>query len=95
MGRIFANVYKRLDSIEHAYSEVQSDERLVELQQEIMSLVRLNAKTELDAGSYSKEYEQLTAEMERWRALRQNLLDRGAQNVIRNQRNDELRQFVQ
>ena len=49
----------------------------------------------LDAGSYSKEYGQLTAEMERLRALRQKLQDQEAQKVIRIQRIDELRQFVQ
>ena len=60
-----------------------------------MSLVRLNAKTGLDTGSYSKEYGQLTAEMERLRALRQKLQDQEAQKVIRIQRIDELRQFIQ
>ena len=57
--------------------------------------VRLNAKTGLDTGSYSKEYGQLAVEMERLRALRQKLQDQEAQKVIRIQRIDELRHFIQ
>lgn len=95
LDRLFANIYESLDSIEHEYSEEQINERLAELQQEIMSLVRVNAKTGLDTGSYSNEYGQLTAEMERLRMVRQKLQDQDAQKVIRIQRIDELRQFVQ
>ena len=95
LDKLFANIYESLDSVEQEFSAEQIDERLAELQQEIMSLVRLNAKTGLDTGSYSNEYRQLTAEMERLRALRQKLQDREAQKLIRIQRIDELRQFVQ
>ena len=70
-------------------------ETITELQQEIMSLVRLNAKTGLDTGAYDNEYGQLTAEIERFRGIRQKLLDEEAQKVIRIQRIDELRQFIQ
>ena len=93
--KLFANIYESLDSIEHEFSEEQINERLTELQQEIMSMVRLNARTGLDVGSYDKEYSQLTAEMERFRGLRQKLQEGEAQKVIRIQRIDELRQFIQ
>ena len=95
LDKLFANIYESLDSIEHEFSEEQINERLAEIQQEIMSMVRLNAKTGLDTGSYDKEYSQLTAELERFRGLRQKLKDEEAQKVIRIQRIDELRQFVQ
>ena len=94
LDRVFANIYESLDSIEHEFNEEQINKRLAEIQQEIMSMVRLNAKTGLDTGSYDKEYSQLTAELERFRGLRQKLKDQEAQKVIRIQRVDELRQFV-
>jgi len=37
--------------------------RLIELQQEITSLVRLNRKTGLDTGVYDKEYAVLAIEI--------------------------------
>ena len=95
MERLFDNIYESLDAVEHEFTQEQIDERLTELQQEIMSLVRLNAKTGLDTRAYDNEYSQLTAEIERFRGLRQRLLDEDAQKVIRIQRIDELRQFIQ
>ena len=95
MERLFDNIYKGLDELEHEFTQEQINDRLAQLQQEIMSLVRLNAKTGLDTREYDDEYGQLAAEIERFRGLRQKLLDEDAQKVIRIQRIDELRQFIQ
>lgn len=95
MKKLFDNIYKGLDEIEHEFTKEQIDERLAQLQQDLMSLVRLNAKTGLDTREYDNEYGQLAAEIERFRALRQTLLYEEAQKVIRIQRIDELRQFLQ
>ena len=95
MERLFNNIYQSLDALEHEFTHEQIEERLAELQQEIMSLVRLNAKTGLNTGAYDEEYSQLTAEIERFRGLRQKLQDEEAQKVIRIQRIDELRRFMQ
>lgn len=95
MERLFDNIYKGLDELEHEFTQEQINDRLGQLQQEIMSLVRLNAKTGLDTREYDDEYGQLAAEIERFRGLRQKLLDEEALKVIRIQRIDELRQFIQ
>ncbi len=95
MERLFENIYKGLGLVEHEFTQEQIDKRLAELQQELMSLVRLNAKTGLDTREYDNEYGQLAAEIERFRALRQTLLDEEAQKVIRIQRIDEVRDFLQ
>jgi len=92
---LFNNIFKSLDEIEHEFTKEQIDERLALLQQDLMSLVRLNAKTGLDTREYDNEYGQLAAEIERFRALRQVMLDEETQKVIRIQRIDELRQFLQ
>lgn len=95
MEMLFDNIYKGLDEFEHEFTQEQINDRLAQLQQEIMSLVRLNAKTGLDTREYDDEYGQLAAEIERFRGLRQKLLDEEALKVIRIQRIDELRQFIQ
>ena len=95
MQKLFDNINKGLDEIEHEFTKEQIDERLAQLQQDLMSLIRLNAKTGLDTREYDNEYGQLAAEIERFRALRQALLDEEAQEVMRIQRIDELRQFLQ
>lgn len=94
MERLFENIYKGLDMVEHEFTREQIDGRLAELQQELMGLVRLNAKTGLDIREYVNEYGQLAAKIERFRALRQPLLDEEGQKVIRIQRIDELRDFL-
>lgn len=93
--KLFDNIYKGLNEVEHEFTQEQIDERLAQLQQDLMSLVRLNAKTGLDTREYDNEYGQLAAEIERFRALRQTLLDEEAQKVIRIQRVDDLRRFLQ
>ena len=93
--RLFDNIYEGIDVVENEFTKEQINERLTELQQEIMSLVRLNAKTGLETGAYDEEYSQLTAEIERFRGLRQKLLDEETQKVIRTNRIDELRKFIQ
>ena len=95
MDRLFDNIYESIDVVESEFSKEQINERLTELQQEIMSLVRLNAKTGLDTGAYDEEYSQLTTEIERFRGLRQKLLNEETQKVIRTNRIDELRKFIQ
>ncbi|MDR3565606.1 MAG: recombinase family protein [Negativicutes bacterium] len=95
MERLFENIYKGLAMVEHEFTQEQIGEHLAKLQQELMSLVRLNAKTGLDTREYDNEYGQLAAEIERFRALRQTLLDDEAQKVIRIQRIDDLRDFLQ
>lgn len=95
MKTLFDNIYKSLDEIEHEFTREQIDERLAQLQQDLMSLVRLNAKTGLDTREQDNEYGLLAAEIERFRALRKALLDEEAQRVIRIHRIDDLRQFLQ
>jgi hypothetical protein len=95
MKMLFENIYKSLDKLEHEFTLEQIDERLAQLQQELMSLVRLNAKTGLNTRAYDGEYGQLAAEVERFRLLRQKLLDEEAERIIRIKRIDELRQFMQ
>ncbi|MDI6878637.1 MAG: hypothetical protein QMC95_08940 [Desulfitobacteriaceae bacterium] len=69
MKTLIQNINKRINNVEQEYSMEQIDSRLTELQQELMSLVRLNAKTGLDTRVVDKEYSTLAAEIELMEAV--------------------------
>ena len=80
IATLMQNIYRGLETVEEEYTVEQIDERLQELPREIMSLVRLNAKTGLDTRVY-EEYSTLGAEIERMRERRQKLKDKQAKQV--------------
>jgi hypothetical protein len=73
--RLFANINKGLYSDADEYTKEQVDEHLVELQQELMCLVRLIAQTDHDDGKYDQEYGRLADEVERYRRWRKKVFD--------------------
>ncbi|MDA8226387.1 MAG: hypothetical protein M0T74_01550 [Desulfitobacterium hafniense] len=83
MNTLMQNIYKGLENPEQEYSMEQIDSRLTELQQELMILVRLNAKTVLDTRVYDKEYSTLAAEIELMRENRQKLKEAQAERALR------------
>lgn len=91
---LFENICKGLKELENEYTKEQLDERLAELQQDLMRLVRLNAKTGQDVREYDNEYAKLAAEIEGFRERRQALLDKEAEKVINCQRIEELKEFL-
>ncbi len=95
MRKLFDNIYESLEKIEYEFTREEIDDQLAKLQQELMSLVRLNAKTGLATQEYDKEYGRVAAEIERFRAMRQTMQDEETNKIIRIQRIDELRQFIQ
>lgn len=94
IATLMQNIYKGLETIEEEYTVEQIDARLQELQREIMSLVRLNAKTGLDTRVYDKEYSTLGAEIERMRERRQKLKDKQAEQVLRVNRIQEIEEYL-
>ena len=70
------------------------DERLSELQRELMTLVRLNARTGLDASVYSDEYAKVSAEIELFRERRQKLKEETAQDSLRIDRIKGLKAYL-
>lgn len=51
---LLQNIYRGLEKIEEEYTVEQLDARLEELQREMMSLVRLDARTGLDTRVYDR-----------------------------------------
>lgn len=92
--KLLVNIKKGLEKVEYEFTQEQIDERLSELQQDLMSLVRLNAKTGLETREYDNEYRLVAAEIEKFREMRKKFLDLESQKVIRIQRMDDMRQFL-
>lgn len=95
LDQLINNILKGLEKVEQEYSMSDIDDRLLELQQEIMSLVRLNAKTGFDTQMYDKEYTQLASEIELMRERRQKLKEAEADRVLRINRIEELKDYLQ
>lgn len=57
-------------------------------------MVRLNAKTGLDASLYSNEYAKVSGEIELFRARRQKLKEQTAQDTLQIERIKELKTFL-
>jgi len=94
IATLMQNIYRGLETIEEEFTVEQIDVRLQDLQREIMSLVRLNAKTGLDMRVYDKEYSTLGAEIERMRERRQKLKDKQAEQVLRVNRIQEIEEYL-
>ena len=92
--KLLENIYKGLDLQPHNFNMRQLDERLSQLQQELVGLVKINAKTGFDTTAYDKEYEVLATEMEELRANRQGLIDEDAAKALRVQRSEELKEYI-
>lgn len=94
INQLFENIYKGLDKVKHQYSADEIAQRLAELQQDLMSLVRLNAKTGLDTRAYDEEYNKLAKEIERFRDMKKALSNHEAQKAIRIRQMEEISSFL-
>ena len=92
--KLLDNIYKGLDLQPHNFDMEQLDKRLSQLQQELVGLVKINAKTGFDTTAYDKEYEVLATEMEELRSNRQGLIDEDAAKALRVQRIEELEEYI-
>lgn len=93
--QLLANIEKGLSAKEYEYTMEEIDDKLSELQKELMTLVRLNARTGLDASVYSGEYAKMSAEIELFRERRQKLKEETAKDSLRVERIKELKAFMQ
>lgn len=78
----------------YEFSLEEIDEKISLLQRELMTLVRLNARTGLDASVYSAEYTKVSAEIELFRSKRQKLKEDSAKDSLRIERIEELKAYL-
>lgn len=95
IDKLLENIAKSLHETEQELDEHQINQKLGDLQQVLMSLVRLNAKTGLNTSEYSNEYNKVAAEIERYRKLKQEIIDAETKTTLRIQRIDEIRKFFE
>ena len=94
IATLLQNIYRGLEVGKEEFTVEQIDARLQVLQREIMSLVRLNAKTGIDTRVYDKEYSTVGAEIESMRERRQKLKDKQAEQILRVNRIQELKDYL-
>jgi len=91
---LLVNIEKGLAATTYVLIMDQIDEKLSELQKELMTLVRVNARTGLDTQVYSKEYLKLSAELDTYRNRRQKLKEQEAGRVLQLDRLKELKEYL-
>ena len=94
LEKLLANIEKQLTEKEQEFTLDKIDEKLTMLQRELMTLVRLNAKSGLDTSVYSDEYGKVSAEIEMLRERRQQLKQDHAKDVLKVERIKELRAYL-
>jgi len=88
------NIYRGMTIAQEEYTREEVEERLRELHQEMMSLVRLNAKARTGANAFDKEYAEVAAEIELMQERKQKLNDAELERIIRRNKVEELREYI-
>jgi hypothetical protein len=94
INRLLVNIEKGLATTTYLLTMDQIDEKLSELQKELMTLVRVNARTGLDTQVYSNEYLKFSAELDTYRDRRQKLKEQEAGRVLQLDRLKELKEYL-
>lgn len=94
INQLLEYIYKGLDKVKYQYTADEINQRLSELQQDLMSLVRINANTGLDTSTYNEEYNKLAKEIERFREMKKALKNHEAQKAIRLRQIEDIKNFL-
>ncbi|RQN12476.1 recombinase family protein [Clostridium butyricum] len=92
--KIVENVEKVVPPIEEDLSIEEIEARLKELQQELMSLVRLNVNTGFDAEVYDGEYGRIAKEIESLREKKQRIQEAKLDDTIRKNRAEQIAEII-
>lgn len=92
--KIIENVEKVVPAIEEELSIEEIETRLKELQQELMSLVRLNVNTSFDAEVYDGEYGRIAKEIEGLREKKQKIKEAKLDDTIRKNRPEQIAAII-
>lgn len=92
--KIIENVEKVLPDTEEELSLDEIEARLKELQQELMSLVRLNVNTGFDAEVYDGEYGRIAKEIEGLRERKQRIQEAKLDDTIRKNRAEQIADII-
>lgn len=93
--KLLTNIEKGLDNKAYVLTLEEIDAKLSELQKELMTLVRVNARNGLDTQVYSKEYLKLSAELDTYRDRRQKVKKQEAGRVLQVDRIKEFKEYLQ
>ncbi|OOV59885.1 recombinase family protein, partial [Clostridium botulinum D/C] len=88
--KLVKNVEKVIPKAQENLSIDEIQDRLKELQQELMKLVRLNVNTGLDAEVYDGEYARIAKEIESLREKKQRIQEAKLDDTIRKNRAEQI-----
>ncbi len=91
---LLENIYRGMTMAQEEYTREAVEERLRELHQEMMSLVRLNAKARTGANAFDQEYAEVAAEIELMQQRKQKLNDAELEKLTRRNKVEELREYL-
>ncbi|OOV54184.1 recombinase family protein, partial [Clostridium botulinum D/C] len=92
--KIINNVEKVVPKEQENLSVDEIQDRLKELQQELMKLVRINVNTGLDAEVYDGEYARIAKEIECLREKKQRIQEAKLDDTIRKNRAQEIADII-
>lgn len=92
--KIINNVQKVVPKEQENLSVDEIQDRLKELQQELMKLVRINVNTGLDAEVYDGEYARIAKEIECLREKKQRIQEAKLDDTIRKNRSQEIADII-
>lgn len=88
--KIIKNVEKVVPEVDEELNIKEIENRLKKLQHELMSIVRLNVNTGLDAETYDGEYSRIAKEIEILRDRKQKIQDADIDDKIRKNRTEQI-----
>ncbi len=98
-GRIFSKVLtqniKMVLGAACNLSAEEIDERLLELQNEMLELTELHAKAGADSTKYDQEYERLANEIQQLRFQKQNLQGHNSERLLKRTVTTEMLEFLE
>jgi len=94
LQNLLANIYRGLVMIQQEYTLEEVDARLEELQKDMMSLVRLNAKAKSGVTAFEQEYVEVAAEIEIMNERKQKIKDAELEKLIRQNRIAEIEEYL-
>jgi site-specific DNA recombinase len=94
LQKLLENIKVGITNVEEEFTSEQLDEKLNELTQEMMGLVRLNARAGEGCSEYEAEFIRVSAEMDKVKERKEALLEAELAEVMRRKRIDEMEKFL-
>ena len=94
LQQLLENINTGIKRVEQEFTIEELNERLKELGQEMMGLVRLNVRAGTGTSAYEAEYLRVSEEMEQIRERKAAIEEAALSEIMRQKRIDEMKEFL-